>query len=155
MPGTGHSVGVSAEVEYRLSLMAGGGDRVLRGDGDEGAVTAQSPLSLRVDAGTFRGYIADRMVRLAVSTQTDAIAVPNTVGSPGDETRIDLVQYSLAGGLNIKAGTEDASPAAPSADADSLVLAEIHCRNGMASVKDTDDASNGYIVQNTARFTGV
>lgn len=132
------------EVEYFLSLAWGGGGGVIRGNGVAGAVVAQVPVSMKVDVGTLRGFIANRMVRNATTTATGDITAP-TGGSAGDLRRIDLIQYSLTGGVNIKEGTEDPAPVPPSADANSLVLAHIYCRKGMVSVKDTDDSANGYI----------
>jgi len=133
------------ELEYFVSLGWGGGDGVIRGNGDAGAVVAQSPLSMKANVGTFRGFIANRLVRNASTTATADIVAPSG-GSAGDLRRIDLVQYTLSSGVNIKQGVEQAGPVAPSADANSLVLAHSYCRKGMVSVKDADDASNGYIV---------
>jgi hypothetical protein len=134
------------DVEYRLSLAWGGGDGIIRYDGDEGDVTAQDPPSMQVDVGTFRGYVSHRFSRQAASQETAEIDAP-TGGAPGDLRRIDLVQWTLAAGVNVKTGVDSATPTAPDADADSHVLAHVYCRNAMTCIKDTDDGTNGYIVQ--------
>jgi len=135
----------SPTVEHMLSLTQGGGDGLIRNDGDTGAVTAQGTPSLYVDVGALSGYVSHRIARLASSTTLGPITVP-TGGSQGDLRRIDLVQWTLGVGPNVKEGTESATPSAPSLDADSFSLAHIYCRNGMTVIKDTDDGDNGYIV---------
>ncbi len=131
------------ELERRLSLAHGGGDGIIRGDGDEFAVTAQSPLSMSVDVGTGRGYIAYRWVRQALAVGTVEVSAPS-----GGNHRRDLVQFTLGVGVNIKTGVEDPSPSLPTLDANSYNLAEIYCRDTMTTVKDSDDATNGYIIDN-------
>lgn len=69
--------------------------------------------------------------------------------APSTNPRKDIVQISTAGVISRKAGTEHASPTAPTADANNLKLAEVYNRVGQTSIKDADDASNGYIT-NTA-----
>jgi hypothetical protein len=120
----------------------GGGDGVLHGLGSgELAVTATSPLSLRVSVGTGYAFIDSNLFRLKTTTQTPDIAPPLVQG------RVDLVQANLATwSISVKTGTEAASPVAPSVDDGAIPLARLMLRPGMTSIKDTDDAVNGYIV---------
>ena len=148
---TGPSPAAVAEIEYRLSMMNGGGDGISRGDGDEGLVEMQRPVSMKVDVGTFRGYITKSMVRHVAVTASSTITAP-TGGSVGDIRRIDIVQYTLGTGVNVVAGTESASPAAPSKSANSILLANISLRKGMVSIKDTSDGTNGFIDTTVREF---
>lgn len=134
-----------AEVQHRLSLMAGGGDGVSRGDGNDMAVAEQGTPNMTVTVDTGRGFIGNLFVRQKAIETSSTVTAP-TGGSPTDLRRIDLVQFTLASGINIKAGADDPSPSAPSKDANSIVLAHLYLTNGMTSIKDADDASNGYIV---------
>ena len=120
----------------------GGGDGVLHGLGSgELAVAATSPVGLRVSVGTGYGFIDGSLFRLKTTTQTAEVAPPVTHG------RIDLVQANLATwSISVKTGTEAASPVAPSADTGAMPLARLVLRPGMASIKDADDAVNGYVV---------
>lgn len=82
-----------------------------------------------------------------VSGQPVQIAAQASVGpfsAPSGNTRIDIVQIDQYGALSIKQGTLGGS--APSVDTACLLLAEVHLRSGNAVIKDTDDSTNGYIV---------
>lgn len=129
--------------EYMHSMSWGGGDGIIR-DANDGDVTAQAPLAMKVNVAAFRGFINNRIVWHQSTTETATVTGP-TGGSAGDLRRIDKVQYTLGTGVNIKTGTESATPSAPSTDADSLFIATISCRKGMTSIKDADDAANGFI----------
>jgi hypothetical protein len=120
----------------------GGGDGVLHGVGSgELAVTATSPLSLRVSVGTGYAFIDGSLYRLKTTTQTADVVPPLVHG------RIDLVQANLATwSVSVKTGTEAAIPVAPSVDDGVIPLARLVLRPGMASIKDTDDTVNGYVV---------
>lgn len=145
MPAISAQINNIAELERRLAMAHGGGNGIMRNEGDQGAVTAQSPLSMRVDVGTFRGYINKRMARLAAVTQTQVFVAP-TGGAAGEHRRTDLVQYKYGVGVHVKTGVESGAPVAPSVDADAIRLAEVRLRKGMAVIKDTDDSVNGWIV---------
>jgi len=103
-------------------------------------VTAQaSPnLTVKISKGAF--YIAGELGGITEDTASLA-----GFAAPATNPRIDIVQISTAGVITRKAGTENASPTAPTADAGNLKRAEIYNRVGQTSIKDTDDASNGYI----------
>lgn len=65
----------------------------------------------------------------------------------GGYKRIDVLSLDSTGTLNITAGTATSgSPTPPTYPADELPLAEIYLRNGMTSIKNLDDATNGYII---------
>lgn len=137
------------KVERYLAWNAGGGDGIVetveRTTGS-GKVTEQNPLSLKVDVAAFQGYVSLRFAEETAVVATAAFTVPSA------NSRIDLVQWTLGVGINIKEGTESGSPSAPSADSDSIVLANVYCRTTMTTIKDTDDATNGYISVDTRVF---
>lgn len=68
-----------------------------------------------------------------------------TFSAPTGNPRIDTVQIDQEGNIEVKTGSENASPSAPSVDADAFKLCEVYHRVGETSIKDADDASNGYI----------
>ena len=142
--GTYRGVGLG-EVEYRLSLMTGGGDGVFRGDGNDMAVAAQGSPDMTVTVDTGRGFINNSFIR-QTAIETSSTVVAPTGGAPGDLRRKDLVQFTFGSGINIKAGAESATPSPPSTDTSSIVLAHLYMRSGATSIEDDDDASNGYIV---------
>ncbi len=85
-------------------------------------------------------FIDGHPFRLAEAVET--VDVP----APLSADRVDLVQARLDGwAVDIKQGTESATPAAPAADTDCIALAEIYLRPGMTSIGDSDDGTNGYI----------
>jgi len=136
---------IEAAIEMLLFLTAqqwGGQGGVLRRvPADDLAVKATSPVSLIVQVLPGYAFIGNHVYRLNGAIQSPTIAAP--VGNP----RRDLVQARLATwDVSIKTGTPAASPALPSADTDCLALAELYCRPGMTSIKDTNDGTNGYIV---------
>lgn len=146
MPSTTVGTPNQPEIEERDAIAAGDSDGIYRGVDNEGAITEQTSPTMAVDVDTFRGTVSRRWARLATKTATSAVTDPNAAGNPGDLRRKDRVEWIQPTGLNINAGAESGSPSLPTASADSITLAEIHCRHSMTSVKDTDDASNGFIV---------
>ena len=77
------------------------------------------------------------------------LAAPVTVGpiaAPSGEPRVDIVQARLTDwAITVKPGQEAASPTAPQADSDAIVLAEVFVRVGATSILDADDSVNGYV----------
>ena len=70
----------------------------------------------------------------------------NTWTANTTKNRIDLLVLETGGStLQIRRGTEAASPAAPTPTTGDIVLANVYCKIGMASVKDVNDSTNGYI----------
>lgn len=69
-----------------------------------------------------------------------------TLIPPASDDRIDIVEVSPeTGKLLITQGVADASPSAPSTTSGYFKIAEIYHRTGESSIKDSDDATNGYI----------
>lgn len=142
MPLVLHPIVDQAELDLFMSWAHGGGDGIIRFFGDEFEVTEQDTPSMRVDIGTGIGYVSYRRIHQFASAASSTISAPS-----GGNDRIDLVQWTLGVGLNILTGVEDPSPDAPDADSNSLVPAQIYCRDTMTVIKDSDDATNGYITK--------
>jgi hypothetical protein len=133
---------VALEMAYFLLSHAwGGGDGVIRGADDELQVVARSPVAMSADVKPGYAFVSSSAYKLAAPTQTADVLAPVT------HPRIDLVQARLdAWDISIKTGTEAATPAAPVVDVDAIPLAQLYLRPGMTSIKDADDATNGYII---------
>jgi len=136
---------IEAAVELALFVLTrawGQTDGVLRGaTAGDLAVSAQSPAGLTVQVAPGYALIDGAPYVLGAAVDTVAIAPPSA------EDRIDLVQASLAERtVTVKSGTEAAAPNAPTPDADRLALAQLYLRPGMTAVKNTDDSTNGYII---------
>jgi len=129
-------------VHFLLSQAWGGGDGVVRGaTTDDLEVQAMSPAGTSVEVAPGYAFVSQLPYKLAATTQTA------DVSPPAAQPRIDLVQAKLdTWGVEIKTGTEAASPEAPSADSDCIALAQLYLRPGMTCIKDTDDSVNGYII---------
>ena len=128
-------------MEWFLAQCWGGGDGVLRYGAapDDGLkVVPGGGLTVTVQLGA--AFVNALMFRLAAAYTTPLFTAP--VAHP----RIDLVQaHAATGTITRKQGTEAASPAAPAADTDCLVLARVYCRVGMTVINATDSGTNGYI----------
>ena len=129
-------------MHFLLNQAWGGGDGVVRGAASEDLeVAATSPAGLSVEVKPGYAFVSHAPYKLEATTETAAVS------APASAARIDLVQARLgAWDVTIKTGTESAAPSAPEADADCLPLAELYLRAGMTSIKDTDDGTNGYII---------
>ncbi len=110
-------------------------------------VTAQSSpdLTVKVSSGTC-------FIDGVFAGDNDGVSSLTGFAAPATNPRIDIVQISNAGVISRKAGTEAGIPAAPAVDTDNLKLAEVYNRVGQTSVKNTDDASNGYITNTVAHI---
>jgi hypothetical protein len=134
-----------ATCERLLSYLLGGGDGVLVTSEDRTClqVIAQSSpdMSVRVNAGAC--IAGGQPASLSAYYDTDNIVAPTA------NPRIDVVEIGATAygetEINIVTGVEGAVPAAPSVTSGYYKLAEIYCRVGMTSIKDTDDSTNGYI----------
>ena len=127
---------------FLLSQAWGSGSGVVRGatTGDM-KVKATSPVSMDVTVEAGYAFIDDTPFKLAAQATLPTIVAPVT------NPRIDTVQAKLDGWtIEVLEGTESVTPTAPAAEAGAIRLATVYLRPGMASIKDTDDASNGYIV---------
>lgn len=129
-------------LHYLLAHAWGGGDGILRGaTANDLKVNANFPADLSVTVNPGYAFISKFAYKLAADTQTPDVTPPVT------NPRIDLVQARLdTWDISIVAGTESATPAAPSADTDAVPLAQLYLRVGMSTIEDTDDSTNGYII---------
>ena len=129
-------------IHFLLNQAWGGGSGVVRGaTEDDLATVATTPPGMSVDVKLGYAFIGKFPYKLEAATETAEVSAPTS------NPRIDLVQARLATwDVAIKTGTEAASRSAPDPDADCIPLAELYCRVGMTCIKDTDDSSNGYII---------
>lgn len=128
-----------ARLEYFEYSRLGKQQGVIRDGATPGLrVKAQGTPALTVDVTAGSACIAGQVTALRADTTL-------TFAAPSGNPRIDSVQIDQSGNIEVKTGTENASPTAPSVDADAFKLAEVYCRVGMTSVKDSDDSTNGYI----------
>jgi len=102
-------------------------------------VVAQGSPDMTVVFSLGSGLCLGTLVRNLADTDSDTFVAP--VGNP----RIDIIQIDQQSVISAKIGTEAGSPSAPSPDSNNVVLAEMDHRVGEFSLKDTDDASNGFI----------
>lgn len=131
---------------FLLNQAWGGGSGVLRGvTVSDLAVQSTDPVGLSVVVQPGWAFINALPYQLAEAVTTLEPAVPSA------QDRIDLVQARLESwDINVKTGTEAASPEAPDPDEDCIALAQLYLRPGMTSIKETDDATNGYIIDERA-----
>ena len=129
-------------VHFLLAHNSGVVDGVVRGAAtDDLKVVATSPLSLSVIVEPGYAFIAKFPYQLVAATQTADVVAPTV------DPRIDLVQARLdTWDISVKTGTESPTPVAPTPDADAIALAHLYLRTAMTSIKDTDDSTNGYII---------
>ena len=129
-------------IHYLLNLAWGGGDGVLRGaTTDDLMVVAKNPPAMRVQVKPGYAFISRFPYKLADAADTADVTAPTA------HPRIDLVQARLrTWDISIKTGTEAASPSPPNPDSDCMALTRLYLRPGMTSIKDADDATNGYII---------
>lgn len=133
-------------LQWFQNTIIGGGDGVMAFGDDEddsGRVMANTSPNMTVKIRPFAGFVANVPFRVPDELVTAALTAPSS------NARIDTVVAKALPGLEgefaIRTGTESASPTAPSAAADEILLAWIHHRVGETSIKNTDDATNGYI----------
>ena len=131
----------SADTELHALLwaMTGAADGVFRRPLPALEVVAQGTPDMTVKVQSGSGIVSATGVVLSADTNTATLVAP--VSNP----RIDLVQISKLNVISVKGGAEAGSPSSPTVDTDNIELAEIYHRVGETSIKDADDASNGYI----------
>ncbi len=129
-------------IQLLLNQAWGGGSGVIRGaTAEDLAVMATGTPGLSVDVMPGIAFIGKYFYRLVSETETVDVSVPTS------QDRIDSVQARLATwDVSIKTGVESASPVAPEPDEDCIALAQLHLRPGMSTIEDTDDTTNGYVV---------
>lgn len=69
--------------------------------------------------------------------------------APAGNPRIDLITVDSTGTIGITAGTEAASPVAPTYPVGKLIVCEIYHRVGETKILDYDDSTNGYIYKDS------
>jgi len=107
---------------------------------------ATPDMTVAVSAGELR--FGKNEIHFA-GGNSGAFTAPVSVGNK----RIDLLGINDDGNLTIVRGTDTAgTPAAPAYPSDIYVVAEIYLRYGATSIKDTDDATNGYILRDARAF---
>lgn len=127
---------------FLLSQAWGGGDGVIRkaAVNDLNVVATATP-GMSVEIAPGYAFISGYPYHSAATVETVNVTAPTV------NPRIDIVQARLDNwDTSVITGTEAASPVAPSPDADCIALAELYLRPGMTSIKDSDDATNGYII---------
>lgn len=127
---------------FLLNQAWGGGSGVLRGvTANDLGVQATDPVGLSVVVQPGWAFINALPYHLAEAVTTIEME------TPAAQDRIDLVQARLESwDISVKTGTEAALPEAPDPDEDCIALAHLYLRPGMTSIKESDDATNGYII---------
>jgi hypothetical protein len=127
---------------FLLSQAWGGGNGVVRGaTAKDLKVEAKLLPGMSVEVEPGYAFISATPYKLATRTETLEVTKPIT------HPRIDLVVADLpTGAPRIVTGTEAASPSTPSVPADTIPLASLYLRPSMTIIKNTNDGSNGYII---------
>ncbi|MBP8128468.1 MAG: hypothetical protein KA184_02725 [Candidatus Hydrogenedentes bacterium] len=125
-----------------LSLAWGGGSGVLRGAAtDDLKTVAKTTPGFSVEVKPGYAIIDAFPFKLAATTETVEVTPPVS------QNRIDLVEASLESwSIKTKQGAEAASPSAPAPDTGCIALAHLYLRPGMTVIKNSDDSTNGYII---------
>lgn len=139
-PATGGFVAATQDLlENALSYAWGGGDGVIRTDGNAFlTVTALDSPVMAVNVASGYAFI-DRQLCTLASTYMLAVNYAESL------SRIDLVQFVLGSGVQIKTGTPHATPVEPAADDDAIKLAIITHKPGETCIKNANDGTNAYI----------
>lgn len=104
-------------------------------------VVAQSSPGMTVKYKAGSGFVLGNAVYQGSDSNSGTFTAPT--GNP----RIDIIQMHEDGTISTKTGAEAGSPSAPTPDSNNAVRAEIYHRVGETSIKNTDDATNGYITR--------
>lgn len=130
----------NAAMESALVASFGGGEGVPGNPaGTQLKVVAQGSPGMTVVYTAGACIVSGQFAWLYTNTNSSTFTAP--VGNP----RKDTIQISQLGVVSAKTGTPAGSPSAPAVDTDCYKLAEIYHRVAETSIKNTDDASNGYI----------
>jgi len=123
---------------YLLNSMFGGATGISRPPLDALHATAEGTPSMTVDIAPGGGVILGQPFATRV-------AAALTFTAPGSNPRIDIIEVNQEGVVSAVTGTEAGSPSAPTATAGAVEIAKIHHTTAETSIKDADDATNGYI----------
>lgn len=100
---------------------------------DSFKVTAQSPASMSVDVN------AGAAIAQQVPFRKETASVIGPLTAPSSNPRIDLIVVDLTDQqLEVKQGTEAASPSAPTPDSDQVKLAEIALATSTAEITGSE-----------------
>ena len=127
-----------AMLEYFLYSRVGAANGVIQDGGLQVAAAGTPSMTIHISAGS--AMVAGQPAALRAATTLVFVA---PVGNP----RIDIVQIDQEGNIEAKTGTPAGSPVAPTVDADAEKLAEVYITTAATSIKNTNDATNGYITQ--------
>ena len=129
-------------VFFLLTQAWGGGSGVLRGATTYNLAThALDPPGMSVEVQAGYAFINGFPFKLAEPIETVDVAAPTT------HDRIDLVQAGLeTWTVSIKTGIEAETPTERTPDEDCIALAHLYLRPGMSTIKNSDDGTNGYII---------
>lgn len=122
-----------AVLEFALAARGNGVDQ----NGGALAVTAEGTPSMAVNIGVGWAVVSGQVVALRAATTLTFVA-------PVTDPRIDLIVINQLGVVSAVAGTENASPSAPSVPSDSLEIAKIHHVTTETHIDNTD-GGDGYI----------
>ena len=119
-------------------------DALFESDVESLRVRAQvSPnMTVQVEDDNSRAYVQGNTALDFAGGNSPTFTAPVNAG----EKRLDLLTLDSSRVLAIVTGTPTTgTPSPPDYPSDKMVLAEIFLRKDMASIKNTDDATNGYI----------
>ncbi len=128
-----------ASSPVRINLTA-----LFEGDIQPFRVRAQpSPgMTVAIAGDNDRGYVNGNIPVDYAGGNSPTFTAP----AGASEKQIDLLHVDRFGVEGITSGTPTTgTPSPPTYPGDKMVVAEIYLRQGMVSIKNTDDASNGYI----------
>lgn len=138
-----------------LHAFAGGEDGVwaVGADPDDsGKVKANTVPNMSVKLRPTWAFIDGVPFRVPNELVTSLLTAPSA--NPRIDTVVARALPGLTGEFAIRTGAEASSPTAPSVGDGEVLLAWIHHRVGETSIKNTDDATNGYI-EDKRTFTNV
>lgn len=128
-------------IHKAISLLYSDNGVFNEGSGIELKVEASGTPDMNVNIGKGLFLLDGEIGMLYNSISIDNLQTP--VSNP----RIDIVQIGLPNWeVTVKAGVESASPSAPDVDDNFYKLADIYHRPGESCIKDSDDGTNGYII---------
>lgn len=119
-------------------------DGLFEGDFEPLRVRAQGTpdMTVQVEDDNSRSYVDGNIPLDFAGGNSPTFTAP----AGASEKQIDILTLNSSGTLAITSGTPTTgTPVPPTYPTDKMVLAEIYLRNGMSSIKNTDDATNGYI----------
>ena len=122
-----------AAIEFALAASGNG----IGQTGGALAVTAEGTPSMTVDIATGWAVVSGQVTALRAATTLTFVA-------PVTDPRIDLIVINQTGTVSAVAGTENASPSAPSVPSDSIEIAKVYHVVGETHIDDAD-GGDGYI----------